>query len=48
LQPGATLITVREAFAQEAPKLMARPEEPYPLFERAGHHRAKVYPERSP
>lgn len=32
--PEDKTITVREAFAQEAPKLMARPEEPYPLFER--------------
>lgn len=35
LCPEDTTITVREAFALEAPKLMARPEEPYPLFERA-------------
>jgi transposase len=34
LCPEDTTITVREAFAQEAPKLMVRPEEPYPLFER--------------
>ena len=35
LCPEDTAITVREAFAQEAPKLMAMPEEPYPLLERA-------------
>lgn len=35
LCPEDRAITVREAFAQEAPKLMASPEEPYPLFERA-------------
>jgi transposase len=34
LCPEDTTITVREAFNQEAPKLMSRPEEPYPLFER--------------
>lgn len=34
LCPEDTTITVREAFDQEAPKLMARPGEPYPLFER--------------
>jgi transposase len=32
--PEDKTITVREAFAQEAPKLMAPPEEAYPLFER--------------
>jgi transposase len=33
--PEDRTITVREAFDQEAPKLMARPQERYPLFERA-------------
>lgn len=33
--PEDRTITVDEAFDQEAPKLMARPGEPYPLFERA-------------
>jgi len=33
--PEDRAITVREAFAQEAPKLMVKPGEPYPLFERA-------------
>ncbi len=32
--PEDRAITVGEAFDQEAPKLMARPDEPYPLFER--------------
>jgi hypothetical protein len=36
LCPEDTTITVREAFDQEAPKLMTKPEEPYPLFERVG------------
>ena len=35
LCPEDRTTTVREAFAQEAPKLMTSPEEPYPLFERA-------------
>ena len=35
LCPEDRAIAVREAFAQEAPKLMASPEEPYPLLERA-------------
>jgi len=33
--PEDRAITVDEAFDQEAPKLMARPGEPYPVFERA-------------
>jgi transposase len=32
--PGEQTLTVREAFAQEAPSLLALPDNPYPLFER--------------
>jgi hypothetical protein len=42
LCPEDRTITVRESFAQEAPKLMASPEEPYPLFERAEVKAAKT------
>jgi transposase len=42
LCPEDKTITVREAFAQEAPKLMASPEEPYPVFERAEVKAAKT------
>jgi transposase len=34
LCPEDRTITVQEAFAQEAPRLLHPPEEPYPLFER--------------
>jgi transposase len=34
--PGDQSKTVREAFAEEAPRLLALPDNPYPLYERLG------------
>src|SRR5262249_45301567 len=34
--PGDNSKTVREAFAEEAPRLLTLPDNPYPVFERKG------------
>jgi transposase len=41
--PGDPSKTVREAFAEEAPRLLALPDNPYPIFERKG-----VYAHKTP